>query len=75
VGLIRFAFPDSNGADSRFMGNHEPDLEERPSAWPLCDERLSAEKIISSETKVNAQRPSFDASVQMMAANVHQGIA
>ena len=58
MGLISFAFPNSNGADPRFMGDHELDLEGRPPAWPLDDERLSAEKIISSDTKVSAQRSS-----------------
>ena len=57
MGLISFAFPNSNGADPSFMGDPELDLEERPSPWPLGDERLSAEKIISSGTKVCAQRP------------------
>jgi len=58
MGLISFAFPHSNGADPRFMSDHELDLEERPSAWPLDDQRLSAEKIISSDTKVSRQRSS-----------------
>jgi formate hydrogenlyase transcriptional activator len=58
MGLISFAFPHSNGADPRFMSDHELDLEERPSAWPLDDERLFAEKITSSDTKVSVQRSS-----------------
>jgi formate hydrogenlyase transcriptional activator len=58
MGLISFAFPHSNGADPRFMSDHELDLEERPSAWPLEDERIFAEKITSSDTKVSAQRSS-----------------
>lgn len=57
MGLISFAFPNSNGADPRFMGDPELDLEERPSPWPLDGARPSAEKIISSDTKVNARRP------------------
>jgi formate hydrogenlyase transcriptional activator len=58
MGLISFAFPHSNGADPRFMSDHELDLEERPLAWPLDEERLFAEKITSSDTKVSAQRSS-----------------
>jgi formate hydrogenlyase transcriptional activator len=58
MGLISFAFPHSNGADPRFMSDHELDLEERPSAWPLDDERLSPEKIVPSDTKVSAHRSS-----------------
>jgi len=56
MGLISFAFPHSNGADPRFMADHELDLEEHPSAWPLDDERLSTEEITSSDTKVSARR-------------------
>ena len=56
MGLISFAFPQSNGADPRFMGDGELDLEERPSEWPSGDEPPSAERIISSDTKVSAQR-------------------
>jgi formate hydrogenlyase transcriptional activator len=56
MGLISFAFPNSNGSHPRFMGDPELDLEERPSAWPLADEALSSGKIISSDTKVSARR-------------------
>jgi len=56
MGLISFAFPNSNGADPRFMGDPELGFEEHSSPWPLDDERLTAEKIISSDTAVSAQR-------------------
>src|SRR4029077_933375 len=58
MGLISFAFPHSNGADPHFMSDHELELEVRPSAWPLDDERLFAEKLTSSDTKVSAERSS-----------------
>jgi formate hydrogenlyase transcriptional activator len=56
MGLISFAFPNSNGADPRFMGDPELGFEEHSSPWPLDDERLPAEKIISSDRKLSAQR-------------------
>jgi len=56
MGLISFAFPNSNGADPRFMGDPGLDFEEGPSPWPLDDERVSSKKINSADTRVSAQR-------------------
>jgi len=57
MGLISFAFPHSDGADSRFMSDSPLDLDGDPSHWSLDDERPFPEKAIShSNTKNSALR-------------------